>query len=327
MGERKVLNKYYPPDFDPKKLPKLDVGKNFQCVIRTMAPFTMRCLTCGNYVYKGKKFNARKETVEGEDYLGIRIHRFYIRCPVCLSEIIFKTDPKNTDYAIETGAYRTFQAEHLAELEEERLKQEKEEDEANNPMLALENRTKESRREMDVIDALEDIRDWNARKASVKFEDLMEHHLESEKQSLERQEQEDEALVKKLFLHKNEIVRRLEDDEDEQPPALKMAKLETESSSIQPNPTTKKNKNQQKGKSILAGLVVKKKTNPILSNDSTIKTVSVTVPSQLQASHSENSLSSTADNTSMTGTKTVGSLGLLGAYSGSSSSSSSESDD
>ena len=76
-----------------------------------------------------------------------------------------QTDPENTDYAVEHGAYRTFQASRLAELEEERLQQEREEEEASNPMVALENRTKESRREMDVIDALEDIRDWNARNA------------------------------------------------------------------------------------------------------------------------------------------------------------------
>ena len=116
-----------------------------------MIPFTMRCLTCGNHVYKGKKFNARKETVEGEKYLGMPIFRFYIRCPVCLSEIAFKvsislvmtaiiyslsqTDPENTDYAAEAGAYRTFQAENIARKEEERKQQEKEEDEANNPML------------------------------------------------------------------------------------------------------------------------------------------------------------------------------------------------
>lgn len=44
-----------------------------------MAPFNMRCKTCGEYIYKGKKFNARKEDVENQDYLGIRIYRFYIK--------------------------------------------------------------------------------------------------------------------------------------------------------------------------------------------------------------------------------------------------------
>jgi len=44
-----------------------------------MAPCNMRCDTCGEYIYKGKKFNARKEDVDNEDYLGIRIYRFYIK--------------------------------------------------------------------------------------------------------------------------------------------------------------------------------------------------------------------------------------------------------
>lgn len=29
--------------------------------------------TCGEYIYKGKKFNARKETVDGEEYYGIKV--------------------------------------------------------------------------------------------------------------------------------------------------------------------------------------------------------------------------------------------------------------
>merc|ERR1712048_978322 len=90
MSERKVLNKYYPPDFDPTKLPKLKRERNRQFVIRIMAPFSMRCKTCGEYIYKGRKFNARVETAEGENYLGLRIYRFYIRCTKCISEITFK---------------------------------------------------------------------------------------------------------------------------------------------------------------------------------------------------------------------------------------------
>lgn len=219
MGERKVLNKYYPPDFDPAKLPKLEIPKDRQYVVRLMAPFTMRCLTCGNYVYKGKKFNSRKETAIGEKYLGIQIYRFYIRCPQCLSEISFKTDPENTDYVVDNGAYRTFQAERIAELEEERVVQEKEEEEANNPMLALENRTKESRREMDVLDALEEIRDWNARNAQVKFEDLMEKHLESETKTAEDLEQADRDLASKFF--QDSTIKRLQDDDTTEPASKK----------------------------------------------------------------------------------------------------------
>ena len=94
-----MLNKYFPPDFDPDLIPRRKGPRNSQQVVRLMAPFSMyvclsvyeckpctyayvysrRCNTCGEYIYKGKKFNARKETVDGEDYYGIKIFRFYIK--------------------------------------------------------------------------------------------------------------------------------------------------------------------------------------------------------------------------------------------------------
>lgn len=39
----------------------------------------MKCLQCGEYIYRGRKFNARKETPLDEKYLGIQIFRFYIK--------------------------------------------------------------------------------------------------------------------------------------------------------------------------------------------------------------------------------------------------------
>ena len=56
MGERKVINKYFPPDFDPAKIPrgkKANLNPNF--VVRMMLPMSVRCNTCGEYMYKGKK--------------------------------------------------------------------------------------------------------------------------------------------------------------------------------------------------------------------------------------------------------------------------------
>ena len=55
---------------------------------------------------RGTKFNARRETAQGETYLGLKIFRFYIRCPMCCADISFKTDIENLDYAIEQGATR-----------------------------------------------------------------------------------------------------------------------------------------------------------------------------------------------------------------------------
>ena len=39
-----VLNKYFPPDFDPSLIPRRKVPKNSQQVVRLMAPFSMYVL-------------------------------------------------------------------------------------------------------------------------------------------------------------------------------------------------------------------------------------------------------------------------------------------
>ncbi|KAJ7099589.1 CWC16 protein [Mycena belliarum] len=206
MAERKVLNKYFPPDFDPELIPRRRGPKNSQQVVRLMAPFSMRCNTCGEYIYKGKKFNARKETVDGEDYYGIKIFRFYIKCTLCSAEITFKTDPKNTDYLAEHGASRNFEPWREEREVEEVDRLAKLEEEENNPMKVLENRTTDSKREMDILDALQDIRARNARNERVGSSsvDLLARigieELENE-EDLERKriEDEDEKLVREVF--------------------------------------------------------------------------------------------------------------------------------
>ncbi|KAL5235430.1 hypothetical protein ACI65C_002840 [Semiaphis heraclei] len=207
MSERKVLNKYYPPDFDPSKIPRMKLPKNRQYTVRLMAPFNMRCKTCGEYIYKGKKFNARKEDAENEDYLGIRIYRFYIKCTRCLQEISFKTDPRNTDYEIEEGATRNFMALKLAQEQEKREVDAEKEEEATNPMKLLENRTQQSKQEIELMESLEELRDLNRRQGNVDYDSMLLKYNPAElKEQIKRmQEEEDENTVKKLMGIKRKI--------------------------------------------------------------------------------------------------------------------------
>ena len=177
MGERKVLNRYIPPDFDPSIIPKSYSKRDRNGVIevRTMLPFSVRCKTCGEYMYKGKKFNSRMERVEGEKshYMGIRRFRFYIKCSVCSNEISFLTDPKNTDYELESGASRNFEnwrdtRKEIAEEEEQRTKEEE-----VDAMKGLENRTMDSKIEMDVLDALDEISAINRRHQRIDTDKLL----------------------------------------------------------------------------------------------------------------------------------------------------------
>lgn len=242
MSERKVLNKYYPPDFDPSKIPRMKLPKNRQYTVRLMAPCNMRCKTCGEYIYKGKKFNARKEDVEGQDYLGIRIYRFYIKCTRCLQEISFKTDPRNTDYEIEAGATRNFMALKLAEEQAQREEDERKEEEATNPMKLLENRTQQSKNELELLESLEELKDLNRRQHSVDtlVDTLLNRYDNTEalRRLAEQQEQEDETMIKSIFGPSSSNKRVLEeeiiedvDDEPEMKPPKKQLKSSAASSS------------------------------------------------------------------------------------------------
>jgi len=219
MSERKVLTKYYPPEFDPSKISRTPrhmrpTGPKI-ITVRLMAPFSMKCTACGEYIYKGRKFNARKETTD-EKYLNIQIFRFYIRCTRCSAEITFKTDPKNMDYTCERGAKRNFEPwrdqgkmNEVNETDEERLDRlereeaEELEREEKNAMEELEQKMMESKREMQIADALDEIRTRNARiergEGGGKEESAIATVRDAAEEERIRAEKEDEEAARRAF--------------------------------------------------------------------------------------------------------------------------------
>ncbi|KJH46944.1 hypothetical protein DICVIV_06966 [Dictyocaulus viviparus] len=213
--ERKVFQKYYPPDYDPTKLPRAKGAKSRQFVQRVMTPFNMQCNTCHEYIYKGKKFNMKRETVEGEDYLGLRLFRFYFKCPNCLAEITFKTDLENCDYQNEHGATRLFEAIKLYQ-DAEKAKEAKEEEEKKDPMKMLEKRTMMSRAEMEAMGNLEDLQEISRNKEAVDVESFLEATKPelSIAEQVKLQEEEDEALIRNIYGKTSEgkIIKRIDDE-------------------------------------------------------------------------------------------------------------------
>jgi Saf4/Yju2 protein len=225
MGERKVLNFYVAPDFDASIIPRQKRDRSKLIEVRTMLPFSMRCNTCGEYMYRGKKFNSRKEDMPGEDYMGIRKFRFYIKCSVCSAEITFCTDPKNSDYECESGALRNFEMwrenDKIVE-EDEKVRQEEDKIDA---MKALENRTLDSKVEMDVLDALDEIQAINQRHERVDTNAVLDSLFERTAASAVDRTilasgvtQADEELIKSIkfknAVNMNEMTPEIVEDND-----------------------------------------------------------------------------------------------------------------
>ncbi|KAF4353793.1 hypothetical protein CsatB_006997 [Cannabis sativa] len=181
-----------------------------------MLPMSIRCNTCGNYIYKGTKFNSRKEDVVGETYLGIQIFRFYFKCTRCSAELAMKTDPQNSDYVVESGAMRNFEPWRDEDEQVDKEKQKRELEEVGDAMKSLENRTLDSKREMDIMAALDEMKSMKSRHATVSVDAMLEALQHTAAQKEKKLEEEDEALIKSVVFHNSkDFIRRIDDDDDD----------------------------------------------------------------------------------------------------------------
>lgn len=69
-----------------------------------------------------------------------------------------KTDPQNSDYIVESGATRNFEPWRAEDEETDKMKEKREAEEMGDAMKSLENRTLDSKREMDILAALDEMK-------------------------------------------------------------------------------------------------------------------------------------------------------------------------
>ncbi|KAG9960679.1 DUF572-domain-containing protein, partial [Aureobasidium melanogenum] len=211
MAERKVISKYYPPDFDPSKITRQRKTQSSAAKlesVRLSSPFSMRCNRCGEFIYKGRKFKARKQMTDGH-YLNIPIVRLFIRCTACSSEIAFDTDFENEDYKDTSGATRNFEpwreAESIQETESERLDRLEREEWKQDALTGLETKATDTQTEMAIVNALGEIRILNARR-----EIRIRNNTGRNAQKALEDNCKDEEAARKAFGHDaDEYVRRL----------------------------------------------------------------------------------------------------------------------
>lgn len=123
----------------------------------------------------------------------------FSRCPRCSAEITFKTDPQNSDYVAENGVSRNFEPWRGDDGTVVAADDDAEEQE--DAMASLESRTLDSKREMEIMDALDEIRTRNARSERVSVDDVLDRYSNEikeqvqERLSAEEQRDEEEAAA------------------------------------------------------------------------------------------------------------------------------------
>ncbi|XP_052394152.1 probable splicing factor YJU2B [Carassius gibelio] len=207
MGERKGVNKYYPPDFDPAKhgsingyykthplrerARKLSQGI---LIIRFEMPYNIWCDGCKNHIGMGVRYNAEKKKVG--NYYTTPIYRFRMKCHLCVNYIEMQTDPATCDYVIVSGAQRKEERWDMAENEQilttEHSEKEKLETDA---MFKLDHGGKDKEKLRAAIPSLNELQEQQSGwKDDFQLNSVLRRKFRSEKKVMTEEEEKDNAV-------------------------------------------------------------------------------------------------------------------------------------
>nr|XP_033779746.1 coiled-coil domain-containing protein 130 [Geotrypetes seraphini] len=224
MGERKGVNKYYPPDFDPakhgsingyqKSHPLRERARKLSqgiLIIRFEMPYNIWCDGCKNHIGMGVRYNAEKKKVG--NYYTTPIYRFRMKCHLCDNHIEIQTDPASCDYVIVSGAQRKEERWDMKDNEQilttEHEEKKKLETDA---MYRLEHGSEDQQKLQRAIPTLSNIQEaQNAWKDDFTLNSMLRRKFREEKKTLKEEEERDQALLRKASLS-IPLVKECEED-------------------------------------------------------------------------------------------------------------------
>uniref|UniRef100_G3U2Y3 Probable splicing factor YJU2B n=1 Tax=Loxodonta africana TaxID=9785 RepID=G3U2Y3_LOXAF len=213
QGERKGVNKYYPPDFNPEKHGSLNRYHNSHplrerarklsqgiLIIRFEMPYNIWCDGCKNHIGMGVRYNAEKKKVG--NYYTTPIYRFRMKCHLCVNHIEMQTDPANCDYVIVSGAQRKEERWDMEDNEQvlttEHEKKQKLETDA---MFRLEHGEADRSTLKKALPTLSHIQEaQSAWKDDFALNSMLRRRFREKKKAIKEEEERDQALQAKASL-------------------------------------------------------------------------------------------------------------------------------
>ncbi|XP_033636604.1 coiled-coil domain-containing protein 130-like [Asterias rubens] len=213
MSDRKAVNRYYPPDFDPNKHGSINKYRNSHplrerakrlsegiLVIRFEMPYNIWCGGCGKHIGMGVRYNAEKTKVG--NYYTTPIYRFRMKCHLCDHYFEMETNPMECDYSIVTGATRKNQKWDMAENEQV-LTEDRETVKklAADPMFKLEHGVDDSTKLEKVIPTLHELETTQTSwKNDFDQNRMLRQKFRMEKKEIKSADEKDQALLVKSSL-------------------------------------------------------------------------------------------------------------------------------
>ncbi|ESO94507.1 hypothetical protein LOTGIDRAFT_161207 [Lottia gigantea] len=225
MAERKSVNKYYPPDWDPTKgsvnkhvgqHPLRDRAKKIKqgiLVIRFEMPYNIWCGGCNAHIGMGVRYNAEKS--KHGNYYSTPIYKFRMKCHLCDNYFEIQTDPQNHDYVILSGARRKEQRwdpKENGQIETEDKRTQKKM--ATDAMFKLEHGSNDQEKGKKSIMTLSQLEDrMDSYKDDYILNKIARNKFREEKETIREKLESDRALLAKSSL---EIELVDENEEDKQ---------------------------------------------------------------------------------------------------------------